>query len=225
MSRLIVRVLALGYVFTIGSCWFSDQARAGILLGPPKITPVGDPSYVYEVPIILQAGDTIAPVSLDGSNPVNSLTDSYMTIYNLNAFPHFLGFFSDPDRLHGLTDFSAEINNAGFGPTPTAQIPFAPAPVAGSYDLTFYELKGSFPVTNSGTTDLILGYLVFRTNLPEGVEPTGVLDYTDQDLHGRPPTLQSGHGSVRPVPEPASFGAIALGAVLVSGYARRRRNS
>jgi hypothetical protein len=222
MRRWTMRFLVLGLMLSTSLSWFSSQARAGIVLGPPKVTQGGDPFYVYEVPVFLQAGDTMSPVTGTGPSPVNPLTDDYLTIYNIKGFQFVVGVFSDPGLLHGLSNFTAEYNNGGFGPTPIGQT--APATVAGTYDLTFYEPAGGTSITNSGTSQLLLGYLAFRTNLPEGVPPTTILDYTDQDHHGDPPVIQSGHGTVRVVPEPASFGVLSLGAVLIFGYASRRRN-
>ena len=221
MCRSTIRVLFLGLMLGTGVSWLSSQVQAGIVLGTPKVTQGGDPFYVYETPVFLQAGDTIAPVTGAGPTPVNALTDDYLTIYNIKGFQTILGIFSDANLVHGLIDFTAEYNQAGFGPTPIGQT--APAAQAGAYDLTFYELAGSDPITNTGSTPLLLGFLAFRTNLPVGVPPATVLDYTDQDhLNG---TIQSGSGSVRVVPEPASFGAIVVGAIIVAGYSRRRRNA
>lgn len=221
MHHWIFRVLSLGLVACAGFLCLVAPAKAGILLGTPKVTQGGDPFYVYEVPVYLDPGDKMSPATgPNGFNPVVFNKDDYLTIYNILGFQNIVGIFSDPNLQNGLSDFAAIARPSGTGYTPPGQT--APPAQADSADITFYEVPGHNPITNGGIDKLLLGYLAFQSNLPDGVTPTLVLDYTWQDHNNG--NLQSGSGSVRVVPEPASLIGLGIGTVMLAGYARVRRS-
>lgn len=223
MGRAFSRIFSVGLAGILLAC-VSAEATAGITVGGGTVRPVGDPSYIYTISIVIDAGDTINAVSgTNPFNPVNVTRDDFITIFGIDGYQGINGVFAGPSLASGgLEQYTAVGRVAGTGYVPPTLT--RPNPVTGDADITFYGFHGHDPFTNATSGPIVLGYLIFQSNLPFGVMPTLTLEYEGQIHHGT--DLVRTRGTVTlsySVPEPSSMACLAIGAVAIVGRARARR--
>jgi hypothetical protein len=210
------RVLSLGAGLWLAASCLCGEARALVILGRPTVTTGGDPFYIYDFNVYLSPDKTLNPVT----GLINAGTSDYLTIYDINGLQPYFTAYKDSTLTSVLNGYGATDQNTGITPS-SLTLPFTDDPTLPN--VTIRVLAGHPAVTNTGTTNLLLGTFEIQSFLPVGVPPTLTLNYSWQDNLPNGGT-ESGFGTVTALPEPATLGPLVAGlGVLGAWWAARRR--